>query len=88
MVEFDPAEPGGPVVREMAVARVSEPTGADHAEVTFLESARFYRLPKSNHQYSTYVRLLKDAQVAHRRVGIRLGSIDSDVIDSVEADLG
>jgi hypothetical protein len=73
-----------PAARKMTVVKVREPAGADHAEVTFLESARFYRLLKSNPGYGEFLARLKEARAEGRSVTVRLPSIDSDLIEAVD----
>ena len=58
------SERGEPGVRTLTVALVREPPGADHAEVAFYESARFYRLPKRLPAYADALALLRAAQAA------------------------
>lgn len=70
--------------REMTVAHIREPEGADHAEVVFLESARFYRLARENPTYDNALRLLRDAVEKGRVLKIGLASPDSDIIEEVQ----
>jgi hypothetical protein len=69
--------------REMTVASIRERGGADHAQVAFLESARFYRLNKQHPAYAGTLRLLRDAQAAGRTLNIGVASLDSDLIEDV-----
>lgn len=69
--------------REMTVAHIREPEGADYLEVVFLESARFYRLLRQNPKYDEIVRLLRDAMAKGRVLKVRCASLDSDVIEEV-----
>jgi hypothetical protein len=73
------------VVRRMTVARVREPAGADHVIVAFLESARFYRLLRSNPEFDESLRRLRAASGKAQPVGVRCASLDSDVIEAIGA---
>jgi hypothetical protein len=64
------SERGEPGVRTLTVALVREPPGADHAEVAFYESARFYRLPKRLPAYADSLALLHAAQAAGHAVEV------------------
>ncbi len=70
-------------VRCMTVARVREPPGADHVEVMFYESARFYRLPRAHPSFATSLRLLEEAAATGRQVAIGLASAENDVVVEV-----
>jgi hypothetical protein len=72
-----------PFVRQMTVAHVREPPGADHVEVMFCESARFYLLPRESPSFEASLRLLKEAGVAGEPLMITLASLESDVIEGV-----
>ena len=61
---------GDPGVRTLTVALVREPPGAEHAEVAFYESARFYRLPKRLPAYADALALLHAAQAAGEAVEV------------------
>ena len=69
--------------REMTVAHVREPPGADHVEVMFNESARFYRLPRASPSFEEALRLLKEAAAVGRPLTITLAPAESDVIEEV-----
>jgi len=68
------------IFREMTVARVREPKEADHVVVIFLESARFYRLPKDHPAFDETLRLLKAAAEVAGALRIGLASLESAVI--------
>ena len=70
-------------VRVMTVARVLEPE-EDLVEVTFYESARFYKVPKTNPQYDTIVSVLQDARHGGYGVEVHLTAPHGDVIESVK----
>jgi hypothetical protein len=72
-----------PFVREMTVARIRERTGADSVDVMFLESARIYKLARSNPSFDRILAQLRNAMARRRPLTIRLASLDSDVIDDV-----
>lgn len=67
--------------RRMTVARVRE--RADHAAVTFYESARFYRLPRTSANYAAALRDLRAAAATGIPVQVRLLDPDSDIIEAV-----
>ena len=69
--------------RDMRVADVREPSGADYARVAFLESARFYRVSKQHASYARMLQLLREAQTTRRVLSIGLASMDSDLIEDV-----
>ena len=69
-------------VRELTVARVRDE--ADHAEVIFLESARFYRLPKADPRFDSLLALLRRALEEQRPVRVEQASADSDLIADVQ----
>lgn len=72
-----------PHYRIMQVAQVREREGADHVEIVFLESARFYRLMKTNATFAESYELLQ-ASLEHRELlTIRLASLESEVIEGV-----
>jgi hypothetical protein len=70
--------------REMTVAHIRELKGADHVEVVFLESARFYRLLKKNPTYDGVLTLLLDAMAKGRVLKVRCASPESDIIKEVQ----
>jgi hypothetical protein len=67
----------------MTVAHLREREGADCVEVLFLESARFFRLCRSNPSHDHALRLLRDAVKSGRALKIRLSSPESEVIEEV-----
>ncbi len=83
MSDSDPTDPVRRLVRELTVAHVREPRGEEFAEVAFLESARFYRLPKSHPAYEETLARLRAAQAAGRPLAIVLASLESEVIEEV-----
>ena len=72
------------VFRAMTPAHIREPREADYVEVVFLESARFYRLLKSNPMYEHIVTLLRDAIAKKRALLARCTSPESDTIAEVQ----
>lgn len=78
---------GGPVYREMTVASIRERPGADSVRVAFLESARFYELPKSHPGFERMLACLREARELRRVVKVRLPSVESGVIEDVGAPL-
>lgn len=75
---------GDPVDREMTVASIREQPGADSIRVAFLESARFYELPRSHPGCDRLLALLREARAQGRVVKVRLASTGSGVIEDVE----
>ena len=69
--------------RRLTVARVRE--GSGHAEVTFYESARFYRLQRSNPAYQITMQRLRAASNA-KPLLVRFVAPNSEVIESVRRD--
>ena len=67
--------------RSLTVARAREQ--ADHAEVTFYESARFYRLPRANPGYAAAVATLRAAAANGRPLRVRFAAPNSDIIAAV-----
>ena len=74
---------GKPFFREMTAAHLRERKGAEHMEVVFLESARFYRLPKAQPSFDRILGLLRDAVAKRCVLKVQLASPDSDVIEDV-----
>jgi len=68
----------------MSVAHIREPKGAEYVEVVFLESARFYKLPKKNPKYDEILKLLRDAMAKGRVLKVQFASLDSDVIEGAQ----
>jgi hypothetical protein len=77
------AAPGKRYYREMTVAHLREPAGADYVEVVFLESARFYMLRKGHPAFDEGLKLLRDALARQRLLTVGLASIDSDNIEEI-----
>jgi hypothetical protein len=70
--------------RRLTVARVHE--RADHAEATFYESARFYRLARANPAYADALQRLHAAAAQGARLRVTFAAPNSDVIESVRSD--
>jgi hypothetical protein len=68
----------------LTVARVRE--GVDYAEVTFYESARFYRLLRANPAYKSTLQRLRAAATIGKPLHVRFVAPKSDVIESVRSD--
>lgn len=69
----------------MTVARIRERKGADHVEVLFLESPRFYKLLKKNPAYDEILKQLREAMTSGHVVKVRRASPDSEIIDAVQS---
>ena len=67
----------------MTVAQIREQTHGDIVEVMFLESARFYRLPRSSPNFSALLERLRDARQKREPVEIAVASPGSDLIADV-----
>lgn len=76
---------GDPVYREMTVASIRERQGTDSIRVAFLESARFYELPRSHPGFDRILAGLREAKEQGRALKVRLPSLDSGIIEDVEA---
>jgi hypothetical protein len=72
------------VYRDLTVAHIREPEGADHVEVLFLQSARIYELRRSHPSFDPLLERLHAARAEQRVVTVRLASPDGDVVEDVE----
>ena len=70
--------------RRMTVAVVHEQSA--HAVVKFLESARIYRLPRTNADYASALRMLQGALASGDSLRVRFSAPNSELIESVRAD--
>jgi hypothetical protein len=70
--------------RRLTVARVHEKP--DHATVKFFESARIYRMPRTNSDYGRALRALRAAAASGGAVRVRLIEANGEVIESVTTD--
>jgi hypothetical protein len=64
----------------MTVAHVREQTGADAVEVMFLESARFYRLLRTNPKFDIILAQLRAANAEQRSLQITLTRPEGEII--------
>ncbi|HEV2804155.1 MAG TPA: hypothetical protein VGW57_04400 [Chthoniobacterales bacterium] len=64
----------------MTVAHVREQTAADAVEVMFLESARFYRLLRTNPKFDVILAQLRAAIAEQRSLQITLTRPEGDII--------
>lgn len=77
----NPGVPPGPGERKLTVSEVRvRPT---HAEVTFFETARIYRLPNGDPGHNRYLRLLESAAAKRRPVLVQFSAPNSEVIANV-----
>lgn len=67
----------------MTVAHIREDAQPDVVEVMFLESARFYRLPRSKSNFNALLECLREAEQARKPVEIAVTSPGSDLIADV-----
>ena len=79
----DPHGQRKPFCREMTVAHIRELKEAEHVQVVFLESARFYKLPKGHPRFEKILGQLREAMAKRRVLSVELASPDSDVIEAV-----
>ncbi len=70
--------------RRMKVANIRERKGADYAEVVFLESARFYRLPRETPSFDEILMKLRDALAKGRALEVWLASPESEIIEQIQ----
>jgi hypothetical protein len=68
----------------MTVAHIREDAQPDAVEVMFLESARFYRLPRSSPNFSALLECLREAEQTQKSVAIALTSPGGDLIADVK----
>lgn len=71
------------VFREMTPAHIREPKGAAYVEVLFLESARFYRLPRAHAAFARIREVLQEAIIKQRVLQIRCTPPQGDLIEEV-----
>lgn len=71
--------------RPMTVANIRAAETTDFVEVVFLESARFYRLERSNRNFTEALELMQRAWSEGGTVMVALEAPDSDVIFKVKA---
>lgn len=71
--------------RVMTVAKLYEEkySGPGSTQVTFYESARFYKIMKSNPNYKKFISLLNEAIKKQKPICIRFTKPNGDIIDSV-----
>jgi hypothetical protein len=71
--------------RTMTVAKVYEEKYSEPGtmKITFYESARFYKILKSNPHYKEYISLLKEALKEQKPVSIRFTKPNGDIIEIV-----
>lgn len=69
--------------RALTVAQIRDPHRAGDLQVAFLESARFYRLPRTNPKFDEYLQLLRAAMTEGHALEVGLASLDSDIIEDV-----
>jgi hypothetical protein len=68
----------------MTVAHIREDAQPDVVEVMFLESARFYRLPRSGSNFKALLECLREAEQTRKQVTIAVTSPGSDLIADVK----
>jgi hypothetical protein len=84
-VSREPDGGGADVYRELTVANIRSGADIDHVEVLFLESAIIYKLLTEQPGSDALLERLRKAEVAQRAVSVGLASLDSDVIEDVQA---
>lgn len=70
--------------RSMTVAHIRDQEGANHAEIMFLESTRFYKLLRENRSYDSILAVLREAMATKQVLKVRFATLVSDVIEGVE----
>lgn len=78
----DPSGRAGRFSRELTPAQVRERT--DHVAVAFLESARFYKLPRTHPSFGRILGLLRNAIGERRLLKVSLAYPDGDVIEDIQ----
>jgi hypothetical protein len=68
----------------MTPAHIREPPAADHVEVMFLESARFYKLLRKTPGFNRFLNLLRAAINDNHTVQVRCTRAHGDVIEEVD----
>jgi hypothetical protein len=68
----------------MKVAKIRFKNESDFVEVLFLESARIYRLLRTNMKYHSVLKELEHSSSEGRPVKVCFESIDSDIIEEVK----
>ncbi len=74
----------GPEARRMTIANIRELESADYVELVFLESARFYRLPRDSKDFAKSLNLLQEALTENRSLTVVLAAPNGDVIARVQ----
>jgi len=69
----------------MTVALIRDPKQSNAVEVAFSESARFYRLRRTNPKFEGILAQLREAKETHRPVRVLTESPASDTINDVVA---
>ena len=67
----------------MTVAHIRDQSRPDAVEVMFLESARFYRLPREHANFDHVLKKLRDACSSNQPIKVQLPSLDSEIIEDV-----
>ena len=70
----------------MTVAQMREHQDKDYYEVMFLESPRFFRLPKTNPAFGEIIGRLRRAMGMGRPVKVVLATVNGDMIEDVRTD--
>ena len=69
--------------RRMTVANIRENAQPEAVVVTFLESARFFRLQRTNPAFLAVLESLREAVKTQKPLDVKTPSIDSDIIEHV-----
>lgn len=70
--------------RDMTAVHIRGLQETSPLEVVFLESARFYKLPRSVAGFDTLLARLQNAIASGRSLNIGLASQDSDIIEDIQ----
>jgi hypothetical protein len=68
----------------MTVAHIREDAEPDAVEVMFLESTRFYRLPRNGSNFKALLECLREAEQKRKPVEIAVTSPNGDLIADVK----
>jgi hypothetical protein len=79
----DTAGDAGQRERLLTVAQVR--AHSEHADVMFFETARIYRLGRTNPDYESALRLLREAATGGAPVRVRFVEAHGEVIEAVRA---
>jgi hypothetical protein len=80
----DKAKHGKKHYRGMTVANIREQKEMDFVEIVFLESTRFYKLPRNNPAFEKALDLLRKSLEKGSVLKVGIASLDSDIIEEIQ----